>query len=34
MPKSVNDVRKEIENLGEMTRDEIKPQEMKRKRLT
>ena len=32
MLKSVNDVRKEIQILGEMTRDEIKPQDMKRKR--
>ena len=32
MLKSVNDVRKEIQTLGEMTRDEIKPQDTKRKR--
>lgn len=31
MLKSVNDVRKEIETVGEMTRDEIKPQNMKTK---
>jgi hypothetical protein len=32
MLKSVNDVRKEIETVGEMTRDEIKPQDIRRKR--
>jgi hypothetical protein len=32
MPKSVTDGRKDIQTLGEMTRDEIKPQGMKRKR--
>ena len=32
MLKSVIEVRKEIQTLGEMTRDEIKPQNMNRKR--
>jgi murein L,D-transpeptidase YcbB/YkuD len=32
MLKNVNEVRKEVQTLGEMTRDGIKPQDMKRKR--